>query len=234
MYDNNEQKFKQPPTITTLANNLEQILDVIDTKSSVSLPTTARPVKSRGKACVESLDSSGFILKDMDGVSFKALASEDLFLIPTVGDLVLYEYLDEDDCYILHILKSNNATSTKRTVRLPDNAMLLSANELELLSRSIVQKSIEQTNLSQNIRVSSSDISVSCKTSYLNADLSQENLSTKMLTSEVYKTNITKIADEHHANSRLKVDNAFSLGADRVKLNAKGHVDIDGEKINMG
>lgn len=222
--------------LKTLKKSLENIdLSPLEQtlKATLATPSIATPTKPRGKAVILEQAGAEFILQDLTGVSFRAFAAEDLFLVPKPGDTVLYECLEEE-CYILHILKTSKQAEQKRTLRLPENATLLSANELELVSRNIVTRAIERSDYNKSYELASEDVRVSAKSSRLNAQIAQEHVNTKMLVAEVYKSNVSKIADKHYANSRVNVDNSYSLNADRVKLNAKGHVDIDGEKINMG
>ena len=117
---------------------------------------------------------------------------------------------------------------------LPMDAGIRSCGNLALAADSVSCKAQIVNTIAQHISSSSQNYSLKAERADINAKLLEENIQTNVQYMNIQKSEISGIYDAHHANSNIKVDKTYSLAADFVKLDANGHVDIDGKKINLG
>jgi hypothetical protein len=191
------------------------------------------PVK--GKAVVIGLIREEYLLrKSVNGknIDFKASAASDIFISLENGDEVLYEII-EDSIFILNILSFSKNRRMCEFV-LPMDAGIRSCGNLALAADSVSCKAQIVNTIAQHISSSSQNYSLKAERADINAKLLEENIQTNVQYMNIQKSEISGIYDAHHANSNIKVDKTYSLAADFVKLDANGHVDIDGKKINLG
>lgn len=218
-----------------VAKSKEAFLKLTSRTNGSALAEKNIELPSKGKALVLKVDNGICQLyKEYQNQKFcfDANISADLMLKPTVNDLVLYEYI-EDQYYILNILKFAAERDICEIV-LPLNAEIKSNNNIDLMAPNISCNAelIQQRalRLTQDVK----RYELRAESSSTDLKVLNENIQTYIQQMNIFKSTVSLISDVHHANSSITIDQTYSINAEYVKIDADGHVDLDGKKINLG
>ena len=184
---------------------------------SFSVEKFSPSIPERGRAIVSKVSQAGYFLKkEVNGsiVEFNAAAASDVFLVLEENDEVLYENI-EGEFYILNVLKFSKDRQMCE-ISFPMNAGIRCPEGL---------KHVTQDAQNYELKAERTEI---------NSKLLEENAQTVVQRANIFKSDVSGICDVHHANTSMKVDNTCAVSAEYMKLDANGHVDIDGKKINLG
>ncbi len=202
---------------------------------SFSVEKFSPSIPERGRAIVSKVSQAGYFLKkEVNGsiVEFNAAAASDVFLVLEENDEVLYENI-EGEFYILNVLKFSKDRQMCE-ISFPMNAGIRCPEGFGIAANNISCRSQIMQIIAKHVTQDAQNYELKAERTEINSKLLEENAQTVVQRANIFKSDISGICDVHHANTSMKVDNTCAVSAEYVKLDANGHVDIDGKKINLG